>query len=226
MERNGETLAGTDAVRRLRRLDACSISDAFDKLQLKGVIVGIPGQSGDGRIAGRVITVKLGLGEPPSGAARHLGAKAVELAGPAEVIVIEQHANPEAGSWGGLLSLGASVRGVAGVISEGPVRDIDEARALHFPVFARTLTAKTARGRIVELGTNVPISFEGIMVNPCDYVIADSSAVIFIAAADIGRVLDTAEAIVAKEEAMANALRAGESIGAVMGANYEHMLRD
>ena len=226
MERNGETLAGMDAVRRLRRLDACSLSDAFDKLQLKGVIVGIPRQSGEARIAGRVITVKLGLGAPPSGAARHLGAKAVELAGPADVLVIEQHANPEAGSWGGLLSLGASVRGVAGVISEGPVRDIDEARALHFPVFARTLTAKTARGRIVELGTNVPISFEGIMVNPGDYVIADSSAVIFIAAADIDRVLDTAEVIVAKEEAMANALRAGESIGAVMGANYEHMLRD
>jgi regulator of RNase E activity RraA len=125
-----------------------------------------------------------------------------------------------------LLSLGASVRGVAGVISEGPVRDIDEARARQFPVFARTLTAKTARGRIVELGTNVPIRFEGHLVNPGDYALADSSAVIFIAAADIDRVLDAAEAIAAKEEAMANALRAGEPIGAVMGANYEHMLRD
>ena len=38
--------------------------------------------------------------------------------------------------------------------------------------------------------------------------------------------LDTAEAIVAKEAAMANALRAGEPIGTVMGGNYEHMLRD
>ena len=226
MDKNGETYEGMDAVRRLRRLDACVVSDALDKLGLKGVIVGIPRQSGEGRIAGRVITLKLGVGQPPSGPARHLGAMAVELAGPADVIVIEQHANPEAGSWGGLLSLGASVRGVAGVISEGPVRDIDEARALHFPVFARTLTAKTARGRIVELGTVVPISFEGHPVHPRDYVLADSSAVIFIAASEIDRVLDAAEAIATKEEAMANALRAGESIGAVMGANYEHMLRD
>ena len=50
------------------------------------------------------------------GAPRHLGTTAIELAGPADIIVVEQHANREAGSWGGLLSLGASVRGVAGVI--------------------------------------------------------------------------------------------------------------
>jgi len=106
------------------------------------------------------------------------------------------------------------------------VRDIDEARALDFPIFARSLTAKTARGRIVELGTNVPISFDGYSVEPGDYVIADSSAVIFIGAANIARVLDTAESIAAKEEAMAKAVRAGEPISNVMGGNYERMLRD
>ena len=226
MTRNADSAELIAAVDRLRRLDTCTVSDAFDRLQLKGVITGIPHRSGEGRIAGRVITVKLGAGQPPSGAARHLGAAAVELAGPSDIIVIEQHAHPEAGSWGGLLSLGASLRGVAGVISEGPVRDIDEARALHFPIFARALTAKTARGRIVELGTNVPITFETIPVNPGDYALADSSAVIFIAATDVDRVLDVAEAIAAKEGVMADALRLGEPIGAVMGAKYEHMLRD
>jgi regulator of RNase E activity RraA len=226
MDRNGDASGEIDAVRRLRRLDSCAVSDALDRLKLGGVIIGIPRQSGEGRIAGRVVTVKLGLGQPAPGAAGHLGTAAIELAGPADIIVIEQHANPEAGSWGGLLSLGASVRGVAGVIAEGPVRDIDEARAVHFPIFARTLTAKTARGRIVELGTNVPIAFEGVAVNPGDFAIADSSAVVFIAAAEIVRVLEAAEAITAKEEAMANAVRAGEPIGTVMDGSYERMLRD
>ena len=226
MNRNGDAEESLDTVRRLHRLDACSISDALDRFKLQGVVIGVPQQSGTGRIAGRVITVKLGRGTAPSGTPRHLGATAVELAGPADIIVIEQHADPEAGSWGGLLSLGASVRGVAGVIADGPVRDIDEARSLRFPVFTRSLTAKTARGRIVELGTNVPITFEGVTVNPGDYTIADSSAVVFIAAHDIDRVLDAAEAIAAKESAMANALRAGEPIGTVMGGNYEHMLKD
>jgi regulator of RNase E activity RraA len=51
-----------DAVRRLRRLDTCAVSDALDRLKMKGVIIGVPRQSGEGRIAGRVITVKIGNG--------------------------------------------------------------------------------------------------------------------------------------------------------------------
>ena len=126
MERNDDASEGMDAVRRLRRLDACAVSDALDRMKLKGVINGVPRQSGEGRIAGRVVTVKLGVGQPSGGKPRHLGTTAVELAGSADIIVIEQHASAEAGSWGGLLSLGASVRGIAGVIADGPVRDIDE----------------------------------------------------------------------------------------------------
>ena len=62
-------------------------------------------------------------------------------------------------------------------------------------------------------------------VDPGDYVIADLSAVIFIAAADIARVLDAAETIAAKEAAMAEALAGGEPISQVMAGNYEHMLK-
>jgi regulator of RNase E activity RraA len=213
-------------VQRLRRLDCCAVSDALDKLGLAGVASGVPQQAGEGRIAGLVITVKLGTGEPPPGPARHLGTTAVEAGGPDHVVVVEQRSGIEAGSWGGLLSLGASVRGIAGVIADGPVRDIDEARAYHLPVFARALTAKTARGRIVEKGTNVPVNVWGIDVQPGDYVIADGSAVIFIAAADIERVLTTAEAIVEREATMAKALLAGKPIGEVMGGQYEFMLSE
>jgi regulator of RNase E activity RraA len=214
-----------DYVARLRRLDACAISDALDSLGLSGVVSGVPQASGEGRIAGRAVTLKLGVGELPAGPPRHLGTAAVETAGPDDVIVIEQRSGVEAGSWGGLLTLGAKLRGVAGVVCDGPVRDIDEARALCFPIFTRKLTAKTARGRIVELGTNVPVMFETVSVAPADYVIADKSAVIFIAAADIARVLAHAETIAAKEAAMADQLRAGEPISKVMAGNYEHMLR-
>ena len=63
-----------------------------------------------------------------------------------------------------------------------------------------------------------------VTVMPGDYVLADRSAVIFIASADIERVLDAAEMIVAKEAAMAKAILAGTPIGQVMGGNYEHML--
>src|SRR6185295_3876396 len=157
------------------------------------VVTGVPRQSGNVRIAGRAVTVKLGVGERPAGPPRHLCATAIETSGSDDIIVIEQRSGIEAAGWGGLLSLGAKLRGIAGVVCDGPVRDIDEARAHGFTVFARTLTARTARGRIVELGTNVGIAFETVRVAPGDYVVADASAIVFIAAAEVERVLQVAE---------------------------------
>ena len=212
-------------VLRLRRLDCCAVSDALDRLKISGVISGVPQQSGCGRIAGAVITVKLGTGLPSPGAPRHLGTAAIMTGGPDHVIAIEQHTGIEAGSWGGLLTLGARTRGIAGVLADGPVRDIDEARDYEFPIFTRSLTALTARGRIVEHATNVPIDMWGTPVEPGDYVIADRSAVIFIRAATIDSVLDAAEAIVAREAAMAKSILAGTPITEVMGGNYEYMLK-
>lgn len=219
-----ETLAAGH-VRRLRRLDGCAVSDALDRLGLRGAVSGLPQRSGQGKLAGRVVTMKLGTGEPPPGPPRHLGCGAIEASTPLDVIVVEQRTGIEAGSWGGILTLGAKLRGIAGVISEGSVRDIDEAIAYGFPIFSRGLTARTARGRIVEKATNVTIAVGDVEVNPGDYVIADGSAVVFIGAADIERVLDAAEAIAAKEATMAKALLAGVPISEVMGGNYENMLR-
>ncbi|ATE61173.1 RraA family protein [Thauera sinica] len=214
----------SENVQRLRRLDACAVSDALDKLGLPGAVTGLAQRSGNRRIAGRVITVKLGTGEPPPGPPRHLGCTAIEAAGPDDVIVVEQRTGIEAGCWGGLLTLGAKVRGVAGVVADGPLRDVDEAVAYDFPVFSRSLTARTARGRVVEKGTNVPVQIGDVQVNAGDYLLADGSGAIFIAAADIGRVLEAAETIVAKEAAMARSILAGTPIGDVMGGNYEKML--
>lgn len=213
-------------VQRLKRLDACAVSDALDKLGLKGAVTGLPQRSGDGRIAGIAVTMKVGPGQPPAGPPKHLGCTAIEHAGPDHVIVVEQRSGVEAGCWGGLLTLGAQVKGVAGVVVDGPLRDVDEAIAYGFPVFSRSLTSFTARGRVVELGTQVPVTIGDVSVAPGDYVLADRSAVILIAAADIERVLDAAEVIVAREAAMAKAILAGTPIGQVMGGAYEHMLKN
>jgi regulator of RNase E activity RraA len=215
-----------DELRRLRALDCCAISDAFDRLKLTGVVTGVPQAAGRSRrIVGRIITVRLGLGDPPQ-PVRHLGTTAIELGGPDHVIVVEQRSGIDAGSWGGLLTLGAQTKGIAGVIVDGPVRDIDEARELAFPVFTRRCTARTARGRIVELGTNVTITFEGVRVEPDDYVIADSSGIAFIPDSDIERVLSAAEEIMAREGAIARAIKSGQKMSEAMSGNYENMLKD
>lgn len=217
-----------DFVNRLARLDCCAVSDAMDKLGLVGGVSGLEQRASVRRIAGRVVTYKLvpkdqapALAGPP----RHLGTTAIETAQPGDIIVVEQRTGLDAGSWGGILSLAAKLRGVAGVIADGPVRDIDEARGYDFPVYCRSLTARTARGRVAEACTNQPITVGEVAVHPGDYAIADASGVVFVRADDIARLLDAAEAIAGREAAMARALMAGQPVSQVMGADYEHMLR-
>lgn len=216
-----------DYVARLCRLDTCAISDALDKLELTGAVSGLTQYSGNSRIAGRVMTFRMvahSEAAPSKGSPRHLGTTAIELAQSGDVLVAEQRTGLEAACWGGILTLGAKLKGLKGVIAEGLVRDIDEAITYGFPVFARGLTARTARGRIAEAETGGVIDVGGIQVHTGDYVVADRSGVVFVPAADIAQVLDTAEVIFAREAAMAKALLAGESIIKVMGASYENML--
>jgi 4-hydroxy-4-methyl-2-oxoglutarate aldolase len=208
---------------RLGQLDSCAVSDALDRLHLTGAVSGLAPRSVRQRIAGRVRTVCLG---PATGAptSRHLGTTAIEQSEAGDIIVIEQRTGIEAAGWGGILSTGARVKGVAGVIVDGPARDIDEAIDLGFPVFARSVTARTARGRIVEVATDTPITIGEIVVAPGDYVLADSSCVVFVKADDIDRVVEEAERIAAREAAMAKAARDGEAMSTVMGADYERLL--
>jgi 4-hydroxy-4-methyl-2-oxoglutarate aldolase len=209
---------------RLRRLDACTVSDALDRLLLSGVVTGTPQQSGEGRIAGVAITIKLDTGPPPAGPPRHLGTRAIDSAGPNNVIVVEQRTGIDAGCWGGLLSLGAKKRGIQGVVADGPVRDIEEAQRYGLPIFTQSLTAFTARGRVVERDFNVPVQIKSVVVRPGDYVLADRSAIVFIAAQNVAEVLAAAEEIAAREAAMAAAISSGTPMVEVMGGAYEYLL--
>jgi len=217
-----------DIVKRLGRLDCCAVSDAMDKVGLKDrVASGLQQHATTRRIAGRAVTYRLvSADQTPAitGAPRHLGTTAIETASPGDVIVIEQRTGIDAGCWGGILTLGAKLKGIAGVVADGPVRDIDEARAYDFPVYCRALTSRTARGRVAEIACNGAVTIGEVTVQAGDYVIADASGVAFVPAADAARVLDAAEAIAAREAAMAKALLAGQPITEVMGADYEHML--
>ena len=213
-----------DLAERLRVLDCCAVSDALDALGLPGAVTGIAAQSVQRRIAGRVVTVKLVDRKREGAPVRHLCTAAIEAAGPGDILVIEQRTGIDAAAWGGVLSNAAQVAGVAGVIVEGPARDIDEAAELDFPVYARNATARTARGRIHELDFNIAITVGEATVKPGDLVMADRSGVVLVPAERAEDVLNTAEMIVAKERLMTEAVRRGDSVSRVMGADYEKML--
>lgn len=213
-------------LRRLRQLDSCAVSDALDALNLTGAISGLRPLTGNHQIAGKAVTVKLKAGPTPTtDEPVHLCARAIRAADPGEVIVIE-HPGIDAGGWGGVLSQAATIKGIEGIVLNGVSRDIDEARTLGFPVFARGSTPKTARGRLHETATDVPVNLDGTTVKPGDYVLADGTGVVVVEEQHIDSVLSVAENIAARETAMVAALQQRVDVVEVLGADYENMLSD
>jgi 4-hydroxy-4-methyl-2-oxoglutarate aldolase len=209
---------------RLTRLDTCGVSDALDRLGLTGAVQGLRPMWPCPRIAGQVITVRLRRAEPGEHSPRHLGTAAIEAGGPGQVIVIEHHDREDAAGWGGILSLAARQKGIEGVIVDGTCRDVDDSRDAGFPVYARAATPMTARGRVAEASMGEPIRVSDLLVSNGDYVIADWSGVVFVDGSRVEEVITTAEGLMAREAAMAEAVRAGRSVVEVMGASYEAML--
>lgn len=214
----------TDLIDRLRALDSCAVSDALDSAGLPAAVYGLVPLSVTQPIAGRIVTVRLGPEKPAGGSTRHLGTAAIEAAEAGDVIVLAHSSGVECAGWGGVLSAGAQLRAVAGVVIDGPARDIDEARELGFPVYGRSANARTARGRVYELDYQCPIEIAGVRVEPGDYVLADSTGVAFVPSAEAENVIARSERIAAKERLMLKALSRGEPITAVVGRNYEDML--
>jgi 4-hydroxy-4-methyl-2-oxoglutarate aldolase len=215
----------SDLVARLAALDTCAVlSDALDRLGLRGVALGIRPLTVTERIAGRVVTVQLGPTQGAAPAARHLGTAAIEAATPGDVIVVDHQGREDAAGWGGILSTAAKVKGILGVIVDGACRDVDESRALGFPVYARTAVPLTARGRAVEESFNQPVTIAGVPVRPGDLVLADGSGVVFVPAERAEEVIATAEAIAAREAEMTRAVLAGQPVSQVMDRVYETMV--
>lgn len=208
---------------RFGRLDACALSDALDRLGLQGSVGAFQAWGGTRLLVGRARTVTLA-----PGAARrpqlHLGARALATAGPDDVIVVANAGRRDVGAWGGLLTLQARLRGVAGVVVDGALRDASEVDLLGVPILARGTSPRSARGRLHEVATDVAVIVDGVRVEPGAWVIGDSTGVAFIPAGQAARVARVAEDIVAEEAGMAEALRAGLPVCEVLGSRYERML--
>lgn len=209
---------------RLERLATSNLSDALDKLGLRGAVIGIVPQWGRTKVIGRAVTIRMTAAGAVESKA-HLGVDAIAACAPGDVIVIDNRGDLCNNCWGEILSMGALKQGVAGVVVDGAVRDVDACEDFGFPVHARGTVPVTARGRIVQEAWNVPIRLGDVAVRPGDVVVADVNGVVAIAIEQLDRVLDAAEQIFDKETQMVEALRAGRSMVEVdREFNYERML--
>jgi len=217
-------MAREPIIERLSKLDTCAVSDALDSLALKGATWGIGPLWQCPRIVGRAVTMKIkpaGLTQPT----QHLGTAPIEAAKAGDIIVIDNGGQLQFSCWGGLLALSAKLKGVSGVVIDGACRDIDEARDLSFPVYARGVVPMTARGRIMQESFNQEIQFGGVQCHPGDLVIADGSGVVIVPKQKEEEVIAAAEAIYHKEQEMAAGIRKGYSgLEMLEKLGYEQML--
>jgi len=223
----GPTAAEFDARyrARLQALATSNLSDALDKLGLRGAVIGIVPQWGRTKVIGRAMTIRMTAAGAVQGTT-HLGVDAIAACEPGDVIVIDNRGDRQNNCWGEILSMASLKRGIAGVVVDGAVRDVDACEDFGFPVHARSTVPITARGRLVQEAWNVPIRLGDVAVRPGDVVVADVNGVVVIACAQLDAVLAAAEEIFAKETRMIEALRAGRSIVEVdREFNYERMLK-
>lgn len=211
---------------RLDALATSNLSDALDRLSMpRCAVAGVVPRWGRTKVVGRAVTIRMtAAGAVP--AVAHLGVDAIAASDRGDVIVIDNRGDLHNNCWGEILALAAQRRGVSGVVVDGAVRDVDACETFGFPVHARGTVPVTARGRIVQEAWNVPVRLGDAAVRPGDIVVADVNGVVVIPVERLADVVGAAEDILAKENAMLDALRAGESITEVDHRfNYEHMLR-
>jgi RraA family protein len=104
---------------------------------------------------------------------------ALDVARPGDVLVVDANGSHMNAVLGDLVSNKAKHRGIAGIVVDGLVRDIDGIREARIPVFARGVTPvgplHRGPGEI-----NFPIQCGGIVVSPGDLIFADNNGVVVV----------------------------------------------
>jgi 4-hydroxy-4-methyl-2-oxoglutarate aldolase len=134
---------------------------------------------------------------------------------PGEIPVFACGASSRIAPWGELLSTAAKVRGAAGALMDGGVRDIKAIRAMKFPVFHGGIAPLDSKGRGVVKAIDVPVECAGVAVHPGDLVFGDADGVVAVPQAVEAEVLKLAFSKTAGEVSTLRDLQAGESLAAV-----------
>jgi 4-hydroxy-4-methyl-2-oxoglutarate aldolase len=156
------------------------------------------------RICGRAVTVEC---PPGDNLMLHV---AVADAPPGVIIVANVGGYLLAGAWGEVLTAAAQARGLAGLVIDGAVRDIDAIEELKFPVFSRGLAigscSKERLGKLSE-----PVQFGGVLVRPGDLVFGNTDGLVIVEHERLEAVYEAAVERRAREADIMGRLRQGRT---------------
>ena len=110
----------------------------------------------------------------------HPQRKGIESVPPGHVLVLDCRGETRVASGGQILTTRLKVRGGAGIVSDGPVRDSVEIAKMDFPVYCAGGSAPLNLIHHHAIDLNVPIGCGGVAVYPGDIIVGDAEGVVVI----------------------------------------------
>ena len=206
---------------RCARMGSSTWSDALDACGLGGVVQGIERRSGQGAVAGFAVTARHEWG--PLGdfdRADFAVGRLVAATGPGRVLMVDV-GGAAISTFGGIASMAAAGRGATAVVIDGACRDTDEIRATGLTMASRWVTPTTGKTRLRLQSMGEPVTIGGIAVREGDLVVLDDTGIVVVPRAELPRVLEQAERILAVDHAVEQGIRAGKTFAeAAADANY------
>ena len=217
----GQALEGEEAlIDGFKKTTVASVADAVDQIVGERGFMShsmrpmIPGQ-----VVGRALTALVRPAPAdkatPALAVKH-SVEMIDNSKPGEVGVIVMEDGLDVAAIGGLMATTAKVRGMAGMVLDGGVRDLAEIRALDFPVYARSVTPATAVGRYASVARQIPVTCAGITVHPGDIIVAGEDGIVRVPQQKAAEVLARAREIDARETKMVPMIKQHKSLQKVI----------
>lgn len=138
--------------------------------------------------------------------------RAFDTLNPDDVLVIEARGETGTGTVGDILALRAQVRGAAGIVTDGGVRDVVAVAALDIPTYYANAHPAVLGRRHVPWDTDLTIACGGASVQVGDVIVGDADGVLVIPPSLIEKVVVGAIEQEQQEAFIADRVAAGESV--------------
>jgi 4-hydroxy-4-methyl-2-oxoglutarate aldolase len=136
---------------------------------------------------------------------------ALKIAEKGQVLVLTNGGGSQGALWGDLASTFAAKKGIAGVVVDGPIRDVDALREIGVPIWTTAISPahpeKRGPGSV-----NVPTVVDGVLVEPGDVIAADGDGVLVIPRAHLAHAVAGARERALKEATIRQRIEAGDAL--------------
>ena len=186
-----------------------SVIDAMDEMALNGLIEGCGRAATSRRFHGPAATLRMGVAELDRPTREHWQFFDESASGCVLVIATD---GAEFTVLGGVAAAVAAARGVAGIVTDGGVRDVDEIARTGVPVRFAHHNPRSCAGGFKVLETGKSIIIGGQRITPGDYLVSDSDGLVAIPALMTSAVLTRAAEIERHETKWASAAASLRSV--------------